>query len=88
MVVSQNKGPQYRLQNTIVLIMGTTQKGNPHFGKPLYASAGVSIVLLSGPESQRRCHPPFLCPKVLRTCPIIKSRLRGPIGVYIGMYRV
>ena len=36
-VVSQNRGPQYRPQNTIVLIIGTPKMvplilGNPHLG--------------------------------------------------------
>ena len=41
MVVSQNRGPQYRPQNTliliigtIILIIGTPKKGTPNFGKP------------------------------------------------------
>ena len=34
LVVSQNKGPQHRPQYTIVLVMWTSKKGTPNFGKP------------------------------------------------------
>ena len=34
MIVSQNRGPQYRSQYTIVLMIGTPPKGAPNFGKP------------------------------------------------------
>ena len=33
LVVSQNRGPQYRPQNTIVLIIRTPKKSTPNFGK-------------------------------------------------------
>ena len=37
MVASQNKGePQYRPQNTIIILKGTPKKGTPNFGKPSY----------------------------------------------------
>ena len=36
MAVSQIGGPQYRYQNTIVLIIGTPKNGTPNFGKLPY----------------------------------------------------
>ena len=44
LVVSQNKGPQYRPQNTIVLIIGTPKKGTPSFGKPPLSYTPASLV--------------------------------------------
>ena len=43
MVVPKAGRPQYRPQNTIVLIMGTPQNGTPNFGKPPH---GCDSVLL------------------------------------------
>ena len=40
MVVSQIRGPQYRLPNSIVLIIGTPKKGTPNFGNPPYGAQG------------------------------------------------
>ena len=34
MVVSQNRGCKYRSQYVVVLIIGTSRKGTPNFGKP------------------------------------------------------
>ena len=34
MVVSRNKGTQYRPQNSIILLMGTPKKGTAKFRKP------------------------------------------------------
>ena len=33
-LVPQIGGPQYILQNTIILIIGTSTKGTPNFAKP------------------------------------------------------
>ena len=33
-VVSQNKGPQYRPQNTMAIIIGTPKRGTPNLGNP------------------------------------------------------
>ena len=38
-------GPQYRPQNTILLIMGTPKKGSPNFGKPPNGIKSGSIFL-------------------------------------------
>ena len=43
MVVSQNRGTQYRTQNTIVLIIGTPKR-TLHFGEPPYVESKVKMV--------------------------------------------
>ena len=48
-------GPQYRPQNTIVLLVGTPKKGTPNFGKPPFG--GKHSISDSG-VSCNACDPP------------------------------
>ena len=41
-VVPNIGGPQYRLQNTIILVIGTPTKGTPNSGKPPYQRSANS----------------------------------------------
>ena len=67
MVISQNKGPQYRLQNTRILIIGTPKRvplilGNPHiFQLPHPLEAAVLQLPVRNPrdsEASTKCSAP------------------------------
>ena len=50
MVLSQNRGPQYRPQNTIVLIIGIPKKVPLILGNPQISMRGPSSPYGRGPE--------------------------------------
>ena len=84
------RGPQYRPQNTIVLIMGTP-KGIPNFGKPPYGFRKWLSAALDAESSLRwwlRLRQVPLLGERVHVPQVVTSQglIKGNIGVIKGLY--
>ena len=76
---SKIRGPQYRPQNTIVLIIGTPKRGTPNFGKLPYEDMTGSLGDSTNIFSDLLVEPPKMREVLLH--PWYEQLWRFPVGL-------